>query len=112
MGSSPSDPRSQGWNEVNDQSRREYFAEHGRWPRPTDLAPPKERHTVTFTRAAVSPAVSPAVSYKSPERLAWDAAYAHEQGHGPLSSKWELQGGKLTMVWTLPTQVASPRGRY
>jgi hypothetical protein len=105
---------------MNDQSHREdfsrraFFEAHRRWPRPADLAPPKERHTVTFTRAAVSPAVPPKSPKAVPanERTAWDNAYAHEQGHGPLSSKWELQGGKLTMVWTLPTQVASPRSRY
>jgi hypothetical protein len=49
------------------------------------------------------------VPHKSPERAAWDNAYASEQGLGPLSSKWELQGGKLTMVWLLPYNTGPSR---
>jgi hypothetical protein len=91
---------------VNDQyqSRREYFAEHGRWPDKGRRS--TERYTVTFTPAAppspARPAAPPPAPFKSPERLAWEAAYAGAEV-GPQGGSWPEDGTGYSryMVWKL-----------
>jgi hypothetical protein len=92
---------------MNDQSRREYFAEHGRWPDkgrravPSRATEPVERYAVTFTRAAPPP----------PPPNPFDTAYPATGGErGPIGMVWRED--ERFPTWSLPTQVASPRGRY
>jgi hypothetical protein len=71
---------------------------------PAQLAKARERlHAFRNKKREEGTAPTTPAPLTSHEREAWTAAYASDDGLGPLSSKWELQGGKLTMVWALET---------
>jgi hypothetical protein len=76
---------------VNDQSRR-------------------ERYKVTFERAPATPPVAtPKVPPKSPERTAWDNAYASEQG--PVGGSWPDDGRHIPyMRWVMPVHIPTHPG--
>jgi hypothetical protein len=84
-----------------------YRAEHGRWPSRSWKLPPPVADTpyykVTFTKAAPPPAPpAPSVPLKSPEREAWDRAYAGSE-QGPVGGSWPEDGRHIPyMRWRLP----------
>jgi hypothetical protein len=76
------------------RGRQEYRAQHGRWPsRSWQLMP-------------ASPAAPP-----TPPTSPFDTAYPATGGErGPIGTVWRED--ERWPTWSLPTQVASPRGRY
>jgi hypothetical protein len=68
------------------------------------------RVTVSGERNALATPDAPVAPYKSPERTAWEAAYAGPEA-GPLGATWPADGRHVPyMRWALPTNSPAPRG--
>jgi hypothetical protein len=115
MGTPPSDPRSQGWNEVmasNSAHQRALYrsreAAKANGTLPAWYAA-REAEREAEARAAAPPKAetakapfAPLGAVKSPERTAWDSVYSGPEV-GPVGGSWPDDGRHVPrMVWRLP----------
>jgi hypothetical protein len=88
------------------QARQDYRTEHGRWPsRSWKLMPPDA------PKADTTKAAPPVAPLQSPERAAWQAAYANPHNEtGPIGGSWPEDGRHVPyMRWKLPYSSGSQR---